>query len=289
MSIYHSLTTTFIRTATDLLHPEAGALFLGVELEVVGPDLPASFNAAPWPTSDRQRLIGIKDDSSVYYGGEYGPEVEYATSRSNEYNDDDYYDDEDDHVGTTSAELYTQPFGPAYYTRYLKNGLTRLLTHFQSARVGCNDTCGMHVHVSRSAFADQAHEERFARLFYRYPGFAFWLSGRRCRSLMDQWAPCEQARTVEQVRSQLRLGLRRAVSRTRKNTLEIRIFGGTTDVGQFHANIQSVMAGVAFSRDITFDDVVPATWRAWVAERAEEYPELAARLATYYPPAARSR
>jgi hypothetical protein len=263
--MYRNLSSlAFQRYTTDRAADTTGALFLGVELEVVGPNLPDAFSRVAWPQRAGVDLFGIKSDCSLSYQGELGP----AQVRS-------------DH---TTAELWTQPFSAAYYRRTLRRRLTAMLESFAQHGVTSNRTCGMHIHVSQTAFDDDAHFHRFARLFYRYPNHTLWLSGRRSLSAMNHWASCPRAVTTQQVAERSAMGHRSACAKTHKRTTEVRVFAGTVDPTQFHKNIESILAGVAFSRvQTTWDRVTTQAWRHWVMARATRYPALAPFFASYVP------
>lgn len=117
------------------------------------------------------------------------------------------------------------------------------------------NTCGAHVHVSRTAFDDDNHLARFAVFMTHNPEFALAISG---RNSLHQWA-----RTDKHVRGELRRNVKNktgnrysAVNLSNPNTVEIRIFRGTNDFAEIIGAIEFINALIEYTRDINASDVI---------------------------------
>lgn len=150
------------------------------------------------------------------------------------------------------------------------------------------DTCGLHIHVSRSAFGSckDKQETVVARLVYFFE--KFWPEllrfSRRTELQANHWAAryggavsnCKQ--TFEDAKK-LRLGRYTAVNLCNKHTIEFRIFRGTLRYETLIATLEFIncLCMTAISSD---DDAFHnMSWAAFVKKiNAEEYPELISYL-----------
>jgi hypothetical protein len=151
-------------------------------------------------------------------------------------------------------------------------------------------TCGMHVHVSSDAFDGSMHIYRFLHLVYRFPELSLLVSQRE-RSRLNQWATLSYNKKPS-LKSKAGLALKHREYMTADNgghydgvnqtshTFELRIFNGTLNAKRFYKNLQYAWAALAFTRE-TFNlrHVTAERFVAWVRERAEQYPDLAAFFA----------
>ena len=98
------------------------------------------------------------------------------------------------------------------------------------------DTCGLHIHVNKTAFGDTAEEcdEVIGRLVYFYE--KFWseilIFSRRTEASANRWASryggaVSTCKNSLDTAKKARLGRYTAVNLTNKNTIEFRIFRGT--------------------------------------------------------------
>jgi gamma-glutamyl:cysteine ligase YbdK (ATP-grasp superfamily) len=121
------------------------------------------------------------------------------------------------------------------------------------------ETCGMHVHVSNTAFENSMHIYRFLHLIYRYPTLALLVSQRNRRRL-NQWATLRYSKKP-QLKSKANILLKRrewatadsaghydAVNKT-SHTMELRIFNGTLNPSRFYKNLQFCEAALRFTAD----------------------------------------
>jgi hypothetical protein len=147
-------------------------------------------------------------------------------------------------------------------------------------------TCGMHVHVSNTAFENSMHMYRFLHLIYRYPTLALLVSQRERRRL-NQWATLRYSKKPQlKQKALMRLKGREwvtadsaghydAVNKT-SHTMELRIFNGTLNPSRFYKNLQFAEAAVRFTADtLNLRKVNALRFAEYVAANVEKYPDLA--------------
>lgn len=139
---------------------------------------------------------------------------------------------------------------------------------------------GLHVHVSRNAFRNEAHVLRWLLLIYRNPEAMVKLARRES----DAWGTLKDTDKIVGKAKGDRYSSARysAVNATNDATFEVRLFRSTWDVNEFRACIDFVHASVTYTRTVSAAEAVRGglTWRAfraWLKDR-EEYAALAAVL-----------
>lgn len=154
------------------------------------------------------------------------------------------------------------------------------------------ETCGMHIHVSNSAFESSMHMYRFLHLIYRFPSLALLVSQRQRRRL-NQWATLRYSKKP-QLKSKSNIRLKRnewhnadsaghydAVNKT-THTMELRIFNGTLNVSRFYKNLQFAEAALRFTADtLNLRHVTAARFAAYVAENSDKYLDLSSFFAEH--------
>jgi hypothetical protein len=153
-------------------------------------------------------------------------------------------------------------------------------------------TCGMHVHVSNTAFENSMHIYRFLHLIYRYPTLALLVSQRDKRRL-NSWATLAYSKKpMLKNKANLRLKSREwnssesaghydAVNKT-SHTMELRIFNGTLNPTRFYKNLQFCDAALAFTADtLNLRRVNALRFTEYVNTNAARFPDLAAFLAEH--------
>lgn len=189
------------------------------------------------------------------------------------------------------VELVSHP-GTASWWNEQRGNVEAMLTRLSQMGWRSHEvqTCGMHVHVSATAFENSMHIYRFLHLVYRFPELALLVSQRN-RARMNQWATLRYNKkpTLKQ-KAALALKGREweqadnaghydGVNQT-AHTFELRIFNGTLNPKRFYKNLQYAWAALAFTADtLSLRHVTAARFVAWVNERAEQYPDLAAFFA----------
>lgn len=149
------------------------------------------------------------------------------------------------------------------------------------------DTCGLHVHVSRTAFGKltthhdlqkiQAHELRFMKLIYDNQRQVERIAGRtnnHYASFMDK------GRLVHKVKSNTQSnGRYSAINTENPLTLEVRVFKGSLRKYRVMSAIEFVVASVEYTRNLKITGTNQAlSWlqfTAYVAQNVEQYPNLA--------------
>jgi hypothetical protein len=191
------------------------------------------------------------------------------------------------------VELVSHPGSEKWWNEQRGNVeamLTRLVQMgWRSHEIG---TCGMHVHLSASAFEGSMHIYRFLHLVYRYPELALLVSQRQ-RARMNQWATLKYNKRPS-LKSKANMTLKGREWERSDNaghydgvnqtsaTYELRIFNGTMNPKRFYKNLQYAWAALAFTAE-TFNlrHVTAARFVAWVNERADRFPDLAAFFAEH--------
>ena len=168
------------------------------------------------------------------------------------------------------------------------------------------NTCGLHIHISRTGFNGGSHMHRFLNLVYSNQEFYEKLAGRSS----DQWAkfsdiirndyvrdkdgiPIEDdhgfTRTVTTRTFKHKLGGYRgsdrysAVNTNNSETLEMRIFRGSVNSNTIKAQLDLAHASVEYSRTINANDVINGALTAdsfmwYIFEHEELYPHLVSRI-----------
>jgi hypothetical protein len=131
-----------------------------------------------------------------------------------------------------------------------------------------SEECGVHVHLSDTAFEDgERHLWAFQRLFYDNRKAIVNFSGRdshwgKLDANEDQ--PLHWTRLKKGIDSS-GWGLDRymAVNLTNNKTTEIRVFRGTTRPERIMADIEFVHAACTYARDLTYEDVSSGIGTRW--------------------------
>ena len=143
-------------------------------------------------------------------------------------------------------------------------------------------TCGLHVHVNRTAFGDNIaeQEEVIARILYFFE--KHWEEllkcSRRTHRQMEQWAnrygykdsPMESLDTAKKGFRGFRYT---AVNLTNSATIEFRLFRGTLRYNSFVAALQLIDRICAVATCLNDDELKQMSWSTFVAG-CGHYPEL---------------
>jgi hypothetical protein len=151
------------------------------------------------------------------------------------------------------------------------------------------DTCGMHIHLSKSAFGT-LHLYKFLTLFYggRANREFIYKVSRRTRDRLEDWATLEgsnNARGGRKYTAKNKMdedGQRHcAVNMTNPHTIEIRIFRGTLGKKGFWANVEFCVAAWAYTKQCALPKVTISAFKDWVTNNKKEYPHFAEFLRTH--------
>ena len=160
----------------------------------------------------------------------------------------------------------------------------------RGARSWDTTSCGLHVHVSRSAFKSGAHTHRFLSLIYRNPREMMKLAGRknsRYARFDDVYKPDEwgipQFNLRDKVHGVGRTERYSAVNTNNDYTLELRFFRGNMKREGIMSALELCHASVEYTRNMSVPDVklgmLKWEWFAdWVATNNGLYPNLYQRM-----------
>ena len=160
----------------------------------------------------------------------------------------------------------------------------------KGARSWDTDSCGLHVHVSRTAFKSGAHTHRFLSLIYRNPREMMKLAGRknsRFARFDDVYTPDEWGIPQFNLRDKIHSGgiseRFSAVNTNNEYTLELRFFRGNMKREGIMSALELCHASVEYTRNMSVPDVqlgmLKWEWFAdWVATNNGLYPNLYQRM-----------
>jgi len=239
--------------------------------------------------------------SPAFFGtGKYhlGFELEVETRNSSRYEGAELAQNlfgghvylKDDGSLNDGFEIVTHPHTlNEYQTNFNWDGLNKLKN--QGLRSWNTSTCGLHVHVSRTAFSvegvrlsyeqrilrRQAHELRFMKLIYDNERQVCRIAGRsgnNYASFMDK------GKLVRKVKNGVQEnGRYSAINTENDDTLEVRVFKGSLRPERVLSALEFVTASVEYTRDLPINGKNNAlSWlrfTGYVAQHAETYPNLA--------------
>ena len=147
-------------------------------------------------------------------------------------------------------EIVSQPMAIDYHLKSM--GWEQVLS--KASKLGytsSNDTCGMHVHMSRLGFGETEDEQDLGiskvLLFFERNWRDIVTFSRRTPLELSKWAKSYGSKEAVEPegllkrakdRSKERDGKYHALNLKNSNTLEVRVFKGTLDLEQFVANLQ---------------------------------------------------
>lgn len=185
-------------------------------------------------------------------------------------------------------EIVSHPLSPAFVREHKKEivGALNWLVR-QGVRSYRTETCGMHVHVSRSAFSGSFHLFKFMEFMYRNKAFVLTVSQREEENL-QRWAaigvPPKEVIRKAKVKFNDHAERYTAINLENTNTVEVRIFRGTLKPESFFKNLEFVEALVEFTRNNGAAGAkTPEQFVDWVKKRARRYPSLADWLSSDWP------
>lgn len=152
------------------------------------------------------------------------------------------------------------------------------------------ENCGLHVHVSKAAFATPSHEYRWLLFWHRNQRVMRRLA-RRDSADYAAWTD-EARRNAKRVAKKQDngqdLGRYMAINTINRDTHEVRIFASTLDVSQVQAALALVAGSVEYTRRLDSNGVLKAsgwlfdTFAAWAAKQPQ-YRPLSAQVAQMFP------
>lgn len=237
-------------------------LFMGVELEIDGGRSRSDCLAELYDESDDEELFYCKEDGSLNENG-------------------------------SGIEIVTHPCTLEYHLTQFPWDEISNIAKSNGYRSHDTTTCGMHVHVSRSALGSDSSQQDLTVAKMMLLMDKFWkklvVFSRREVEKLNEWAKKPNAgisrrdnanSAVRKAKKACDGGHERryfALNITNTNTVEFRLFRGTLNPETIKANLQLVsnIVRLAMERDLL--GVQDATWEDLV--KIQEYPELNAYLA----------
>lgn len=239
-------------------------------------------------------------DNNLFMGFEL--EMELNSVNTSQYNSavalvqpleesDTCYLKSDSSINGMGFELVTHPHTLTAYNNAtpLWDYIELLRTEY-GARSWDTNSCGLHVHVSRSAFRSGAHTHRFLTLIYKNPKEMMKLAGRknsRYAQFSDVYAPDEWGIPRFTLRNKIHAGRMTerysAVNTGNDYTLELRFFRGNMKREGIMSALELCHASVEYTRNLTVSDVKlgALTWEwfaDWVGVNNGIYPNLYLRM-----------
>lgn len=154
-------------------------------------------------------------------------------------------------------------------------------------RNGCRswnaESCGIHIHMSRAGFRSEAHLARFLMLVHRAQSQVVALAGRQT----DRWASFDhygESLPKQAAKKQYAPTRYRAVNLTNHATVEVRVFRGSLRAETIlsHIELCAAFADYTARPRVTLGVRQHLSWSAfsaWLADHADHYPNLVARIA----------
>ena len=187
-------------------------------------------------------------------------------------------------------EVVTHPMTHSFYMNdatLLWDTISRLKAEHNMMAWGTN-TCGLHIHISRNGFSTGSHQHRFLQLVYNNKELYELLAGRSA----THWAKFDDVVNQSTGKKSFRYKLDThhrdtdrysAVNTINRNTLEMRIFRGSLNIGFIKASIDLAHASVEFTRVMSVKQVIDgglstAKFVEYIREKGILYPALNARL-----------
>ncbi|SDU67001.1 hypothetical protein [Amycolatopsis keratiniphila] len=146
-------------------------------------------------------------------------------------------------------ELVTHPMS---YRWALESFPWHLLDNLQAK--GCTgDDIGLHVHISRAAFVNSFHVYRWMKFVYRNASDVQTLARRQ--SSYAAFDDHERVMVKETCKGERIPQRTLAINTQPEDTLELRVFASSLDIGQVQAALAFADASVSYTRDLTISDL----------------------------------
>jgi hypothetical protein len=150
----------------------------------------------------------------------------------------------------------------------------------QLERAGCSgEGNGLHVHISRAAFAGPCHVFRWMKFVYRNAPDVQTLARRS--SSYAAFRDSERGHIKDACKGTYYGQRSSAINAQPEETFELRVFASSLDVQHVQAALAFADASVAYTRDLTIPDIAQAggwTWEAftrWLLSRPQYAPLIA--------------
>lgn len=135
------------------------------------------------------------------------------------------------------------------------------------------DSCGMHIHLSKSYFT-RDHLYKFMKMIYGFPDFNKLVS-QRTYSQLNNWASLEDTEDLRQ-KAKDKYWYRKftAVNLCNDDTVEVRIFRGVLGKLSFWKNVEYVQAMIDFTKKTKIRNLTVENFLQFVWHKKAEFPNL---------------
>lgn len=237
------------------------------------------------------RLSGRFGRRQAFLGCEVECEVDYDRSMRTDALARSFYSHEDmsgriycksDSSLDDGVELVSHPMTLDAWQELHAMGETRFYDDLRRAGMHTPHTCGMHVHLNKSAFKSQVHLARFSHLIIGNMREMEEVAGRRNTGYasFERFPICRVIKSGGSI-----YGPRGAVNLGNENTVEVRMFAGTLYSDRIMANLEACHSMMAYTRERILDPSTGkpiqdhlsfASYAEWVRTpiNAKSYPAL---------------
>lgn len=214
-------------------HGSDSQVYLGAELEI---ESPSNMNGVAELASAHLGGLGLlKEDGSLSWG----------------------------------FEIVTHPMT---YRWALENYPWPMLAALAAAGASCEETCGLHIHVSRAGFSDAAHVYRWLAFVHRNPRPIQALAGRGSVNYA-RWSDDFRDYMADYAKGSRDSSRYVAINAQNPDTFEMRFFAGSLDADTIRAAFAFADASIEYTRQLTLHDILHndgwsfAAFFNWVAEK----------------------
>lgn len=219
-----------------------GPVYMGFELEVAYGQYAEDSRTSPdeYAVSELGKLGYLKEDSSISGGG---------------------------------FEIVTHPMS---YSFAMSKFPWDMLSELSDMGMYAASSCGLHVHVSKTAFADKKHIYRWMKFFYRNETNITAIARRNS----DEWAkfsPIAREDIKNYAKGKRGSDRYNAINTTNRTTFEIRIFASSLREAEIKAALGLVDASVEYTRNLTTSDILRNKgweWQSFQTWLTDEYAPL---------------
>ena len=180
-------------------------------------------------------------------------------------------------------EVVSHPATLAYHQSRDLSWMRRIADEV-GARSWGTGTCGLHVHISRSAIRSNVHLYMFWHLFIDNKAQMTRLAGRDS----DRWATFDNVRPkiMKVIKGEMNPYRYEAVNLTNWNTIEIRMFRGSLRPERVLMALELTGAAMRYTSTLHTHDVIQHAllwdnFASWVRSNADTYPNLIQYLDKY--------
>lgn len=228
----------------------------------------------------RAKFLKLKHEEPQGY---YGWEIEMERPKSDLIKDTPWHYYKHDGSLEAGAELVTHPFSMEWWQGTGRNEMASVLKahHMGGARAYNTDTCGVHLHMSKTLLKDTGHVARILEFMYQNAALVLTVS-RRKSEFLQTWASCRLGEGPKNVGRKLSAakvakgGMRgelrkyQAVNVIPENTFEFRIFRGTLQIEALDMYFQFANAVLNFCATAGWGELRTDPFKAYVRSNRKE-------------------